>query len=83
MLETLFLRGKNEDTLLPRILRILAQQGRQIESLNSEVQKNDNVVNIEVTMQKKAEGSLTETLLRRVVGIEIVVAEEIKQIVAM
>ena len=44
MLETLFLQGKNENTLLPRVLRILAQQGRQIEALNCEVEKNSMMI---------------------------------------
>ena len=83
MLETLFLQGKNENTLLPRVLRILAQQGRQIESLNCEVEKNSTMINIEVTLHKKGETTLTAKLLQRLVGVEIVVVEDIKQIRAI
>ena len=83
MLETLFLQGKNENTLLPRVLRILAQQGRQIEALNCEVEKNSTMLNIEVTLHKKGETTLTAKLLQRLVGVEIVVVEDIKQTRAM
>lgn len=83
MLETLLLRGKNENTLLPRVLRIMAQQGKQIETLNCEVQKNRRLINIEITLQDKDDLALTTRLLQRLVGVETVAIEKVKQTRAM
>ncbi len=83
MLETLLLQGKNENTLLPRVLRIMAQQGKQIETLNCEVQKNRQLINIEITLQDKGDIELTIKLLQRLVGVEAVAREKVKQARAM
>ncbi len=83
MLETLILQGKNESTLLPRVLRVLAQQGKQVETLSCEVQKDRKSVIIEVTVQDSGCLAMTARILQRLVSIETVVAEEVKQKRAM
>ncbi|MDD4321566.1 MAG: hypothetical protein PHH31_08525 [Acidaminococcaceae bacterium] len=83
MLETLLLQGKNENTLLPRVLRIIAQQGKQIETLTCEVQKNRQLINIEITLQDKGDLALTAKLLQRLVAVETVASEKVKQTRAM
>jgi len=83
MLETLILQGKNDSTLLPRVLRVLAQQGKQVESLSCEVQKDRKLVTIEVTVQDAGCLAMTARILQRLVSIETVVVEEFKQKRAM
>jgi len=83
MRETLILQGKNESTLLPRVLRVLAQQGKQVESLSCEVQKNRKLVTIEVTVQEDGCLAMTAKILQRLVSIETVAVEKFKQKRAM
>lgn len=49
MSDMLVLRGKNEETLLPRVLRVLAQQGLKVQALYMEAVSDKQELELEIT----------------------------------
>ena len=49
----LFLKAKNEETLLPRVLRVLSKQGVDVQELNMKVQSDGMELEIVVAQMAK------------------------------
>ncbi|MBQ8417733.1 MAG: hypothetical protein IJX10_03765 [Phascolarctobacterium sp.] len=64
MFEKVLVTGKNEETLLPRILRVLAKQGAQIRSLHMDVQ--DDTLSLEILLQDAAAAQVAKLLAKQV-----------------
>lgn len=64
MFEKVLVIGKNEETLLPRILRVLAKQGAQIRSLHMDVQ--DDTLSLEILLQDAAAAQVAKLLAKQV-----------------
>ncbi len=63
MSEKLFFRGKNEETLLPRVLRVFAQQGLEVKELSMHVE-NDELL-VDVSFSKDVSENVVKVLTRQ------------------
>ena len=50
MSNTLLVRAKNEETLLPRVLRVLAQQGLGVKDLHMSTSKDAKDLELRITL---------------------------------
>ncbi|MDD4084636.1 MAG: hypothetical protein GX084_03930 [Acholeplasmataceae bacterium] len=50
MSETLVVKAKNEETLLPRVLRVLAQQGLGVKDLRMSTSKDAKEMELRITL---------------------------------
>lgn len=69
MFEKVFVVGQNDETLLPRILRVLSKQGAQVRSLNMHAEKDTLEVEIQLSELVAAQ---VAKLLRKQVAVELV-----------
>ena len=50
----LFLKAKNEETLLPRVLRVLSKQGVDVQELNMKVQPDGLELEIVLSTERRS-----------------------------
>lgn len=55
--------GKNEETLLPRLLRVLAKRGVHVRSLHLDAE--DEVLKLEITLVEPAEAQVAKLLAKQ------------------
>ena len=55
--------GKNEETLLPRLLRVLAKRGVHVRSLHLDAE--DLVLTLEITLVEPAEAQVAKLLAKQ------------------
>lgn len=55
--------GKNEETLLPRLLRVLAKQGLQVRSLHLDAE--DDVLKVEILLAEPAAAQVAKLLAKQ------------------
>lgn len=55
--------GKNEETLLPRLLRVLAKQGLHVRSLHLDAE--DDVLKVEILLLEQATAQVAKLLAKQ------------------
>ncbi len=63
MFAKVLVTGKNEETLLPRLLRVLAKQGVHIRSMHLEAE--DDVVKVEIQLVEAAAAQVAKLLAKQ------------------
>lgn len=63
----LFLKGKNEETLLPRVLRVLSKQGADVQELNLKAQADG--LELEILLQSECDVEQMAKLLAKQVAV--------------
>lgn len=63
----LFLKAKNEETLLPRILRVLAKQGVDVQELKMKALADD--LEVEIVVQAESDVAKMAKLLSKQVAV--------------
>lgn len=64
MFQKVLVTAKNEETLLPRILRVLSKQGAQISSLHMDAQ--DDTLRLEILLAEAANLQVAKLLAKQV-----------------
>ena len=64
MFDKVLVVGKNDETLLPRVLRVLAKQGAQVRSLNMEAQ--DDTLRLEIKLADVVVAQVAKLLAKQV-----------------
>ena len=67
MLGKLFLKAKNEETLLPRVLRVLSKQGVDVQELNMKVQADG--MELEIVLNTESDVAQMAKLLAKQVAV--------------
>lgn len=63
----LFLKAKNEETLLPRVLRVLSKQGVDVQELNMKVQADG--MELEIVLNTESDVAQMAKLLTKQVAV--------------
>ena len=63
----LFLKAKNEETLLPRVLRVLSKQGVDVQELNMKVQSDG--MELEIVLNTESDVAQMAKLLAKQVAV--------------
>ena len=69
MFEKVLVTGQNDETLLPRVLRVLSKQGAQVRSLRMDTEENRLKLEIQLADVAAAQGA---KLLAKQVAVESV-----------
>ncbi len=64
MFEKLYVTGQNDETLLPRILRVLSKQGVQVRSLKMDAEADS--LKVEIQLADVAAGQVAKLLTKQV-----------------
>lgn len=64
MFEKLYVTGQNDETLLPRILRVLSKQGAQVRSLKMDAE--DDSLKLEIQLADVAAAQVAKLLTKQV-----------------
>ncbi len=64
MFEKVLLTGKNEETLLPRVLRVLSKQGAQVRTLHMDCRGAD--LSLEIELEGAAAAQVAKMLEKQV-----------------
>ncbi len=64
MFAKVLVTGKNEETLLPRVLRLLSKQGAQVRSLHMDAQ--DDMLRLEISLADSAAAQVAKLLAKQV-----------------
>ena len=64
MLEKLYVTGQNDETLLPRILRVLSKQGAQVRSLKMDA--DADFLKLEIQLADVAAAQVAKLLTKQV-----------------
>lgn len=64
MFEKVLVTGVNEETLLPRVLRVLAKQGVQVRSLNMDVEQD--TLKLEIKLAETAAAQVAKLLEKQI-----------------
>ncbi len=64
MFAKVLVTGKNEETLLPRVLRLLSKQGAQVRSLHMDTQ--DDELRLEISLADSAAAQVAKLLAKQV-----------------
>ncbi|MEG0830742.1 MAG: hypothetical protein RSE47_04140 [Acidaminococcaceae bacterium] len=75
--ERLVLRAKNEDTLLPRVLRVLAQQGLKVAGLCLEVVNQGQEIKLSIVLSNTGAAQAVKLLAKQVAVLTVVLHEEV------
>jgi len=66
MSNTLVLKAKNEETLLPRVLRVLAQQGLGVKDLHMSTSKDAKELELRITLFTVCAEQVVKVLAKQV-----------------
>ncbi len=69
MFEKVLVTGKNEETLLPRVLRILSKQGVQVRSLHMDTDKE--MMHLEICLTDAAAAQVAKLLSKQVAVLSV------------
>ena len=72
MFEKLYVTGQNDETLLPRILRVLSKQGAQVRSLKMDAEADSLKLEIQLADVAAAQGAKLLTKQVSVVSVNTV-----------
>lgn len=64
MFEKVLVTGRNEETLLPRVLRVLSKQGAQVRSLHMDAE--NDVLKLEISLTSAVVGQVAKLLAKQV-----------------
>lgn len=64
MFEKVLVTGKNEETLLPRVLRVLSKQGAEVKELHMDAE--NDVVKMEISLTNAVVGQVAKLLAKQV-----------------
>ena len=64
MFEKLYITGQNDETLLPRILRVLSKQGAQVRSLKMDAEAD--TLKLEIQLADAAAAQVAKLLTKQV-----------------
>lgn len=64
MFEKVLVTGQNDETLLPRVLRVLSKQGAQVRSLRMDTQENE--LKLEIQLADMAAAQVAKLLEKQV-----------------
>lgn len=64
MFEKVLVTGQNDETLLPRVLRVLSKQGAQVRSLRMDAE--DNELKLEIQLADMAAAQVAKLLEKQV-----------------
>lgn len=64
MFEKVLVTGKNEETLLPRVLRVLSKQGAEVKALHMDAE--NDVVKMEISLTNAVVGQVAKLLAKQV-----------------
>ena len=64
MFEKLYITGQNDETLLPRILRVLSKQGAQVRSLKMDAEADS--LKLEIQLANVAAAQVAKLLTKQV-----------------
>lgn len=64
MFEKVLVTGQNDETLLPRVLRVLSKQGAQVRSLRMDVEENR--LKLEIQLAEVAAAQVAKLLAKQV-----------------
>ena len=64
MFDKVLVVGKNDETLLPRVLRVLAKQGAQVRSLHMDAQ--DDSLRLEIKLAEGVAAQVAKLLAKQV-----------------
>ena len=64
MFEKVLVTGKNDETLLPRVLRVLSKQGAQVRSLRMDAQADE--LKLEIQLADMAAAQVAKLLQKQV-----------------
>ena len=66
MSEVLVVKAKNEETLLPRILRVLAQQGLKVKDLQLATSQDEQELELNIVLKSLCEEQAIRLLAKQV-----------------
>lgn len=69
MFEKVLVTGQNDETLLPRILRVLSKQGAQVKSLHMDAQAD--TMQLEITLADMAAAQVVKLLQKQVAVVSV------------
>lgn len=69
MFEKVFVKGQNDETLLPRILRVLSKQGAQVRSLKMDA--DADMLNLEIQLADMAASQVAKLLQKQVAVLSV------------
>ncbi|MEG2343140.1 MAG: hypothetical protein RSA61_01605 [Acidaminococcaceae bacterium] len=75
--ERLVLRAKNEDTLLPRVLRVLAQRGLKVAGLCLEVVNQGQEIKLSIVLSNTGAAQAVKLLEKQVAVLTVALHEEV------
>ncbi len=64
MFRKVLVTGRNEETLLPRVLRVLSKQGKQVRSLHMDVQ--EETLHLEILLETAAAEQVAKLLAKQI-----------------
>lgn len=64
MFEKVLVTGKNDETLLPRVLRVLSKQGARVRSLHMDAQ--DDTLRLEILLVEAAAAQVAKLIAKQV-----------------
>lgn len=64
MFEKVLVTGRNEETLLPRVLRVLSKQGAQVRSLHMDAE--NDLLKLEISLTSAVVGQVAKILAKQV-----------------
>ena len=69
MFEKVLVTGQNDETLLPRILRVLSKQGAQVKTLHMDAA--DDTLQLEITLDNMAAAQVAKLLQKQVAVVSV------------
>lgn len=69
MFERVVVKGQKDETLLPRILRLLSKQGAQVQSLHMDA--SADTVELEIKLQDTAAAQVAKLLQKQVAVVSV------------